>query len=355
MTHTTISNNSFSQAAQFPVHQQVPTEDEPIFYIGHEEEEDCCDDSSFVTASSSADPSDFVLTTSACSSETSATKNDCNVSLPVDIVVASSNSDGEYEVGSINMDTNNSGGELPPRSASPTSTMTTSLDLNEELSDDLSDLSLSSSHSASTNSLSSLPSPKCFNVLHRSVSWREDIVTDVIYRPKTKSCEKKEFYYNSSDMQRFRQHYKMQVRAAQEYQKRLKKCSGKSCNQGEGKKADQRTRKQQQSLKKNLATVGRNKTSCVSLSTSIQPEVVKADLKGSHSPHQQLYTSPITGLVNTVTSYLASGSKSLSSIVATSSNPSPSDNLNTTTTNSNSSRVGAIAETCVLVDTLYLF
>ena len=73
---------------------------------------------------------------------------------------------------------------------------------------------LDSSHSSLFSSSSFLISSTSMSSLHRSVSCKETLVTDVVYRPKTRSGEKRELYYNSADMHRFQKHYKMQVWAA---------------------------------------------------------------------------------------------------------------------------------------------
>ena len=157
-------------------------------------------------------------------------------------------------------------------------------------------------------------SPKNNKTLRRSVSWKAEVVTDVIYRPRTKSSEKRDYFYNSSDMHRFRQHYRMQVRAAQEYQKR---CSNQQRNN----------------------EVDTNSAANNAVVVSTKKKVIK---KRQHQKQQhcrqnnaQLNTSPVSGLINMVTNYLAKPS--------------------TTYNNSNSVSRGQIAETCVLVDTLYLF
>lgn len=127
-----------------------------------------------------------------------------------------------------------------------------------------------------------------------SVIWKDEIVTDVFYRPTTSSSEKSRLYYNRADMQRFKIHYKMQVKAAKEYQKRLRE------------EEEEETR----------LSSGRP-----------QPQ--------QHDHH--MYTNPISGLINRMTSYIARSSLSL---------PSPSSHTNTHSMST---------ETFVLVDTLYMF
>jgi hypothetical protein len=166
------------------------------------------------------------------------------------------------------------------RAVSPTTTM---VDISKD------------SHQKEESSTASSSSP-----LRRSVSWKENIVADVKYRPKTESREKQVLFYNSADMHRFRQHYKMQVRAAQEYQKRLRKES--SVDASKPKTNSKKSKQQQQ--------------------------------------QQQSYTSPISGVINMFTSYLAK--------------PTSKSSPNTPNSSVAMSR-GPIAETCVLVDTLYLF
>jgi hypothetical protein len=87
----------------------------------------------------------------------------------------------------------------PPRPASPTSTM---VDISHEIDEDQEITAFSSS-------------PR------RSVSWKEEIVTDTIFRPKTKAGDVPRLYYNSGELRRFRQQYKLQVAAAKRYQRRL--------------------------------------------------------------------------------------------------------------------------------------
>lgn len=300
----------------FYIGQETDKDDSSIdetFYIGQEEESD---DSSFATACTSDDSS----STSSSSQESCSSADGDNCSLPSVVVVVP---DDDCEVKSINEPSDTSSPNkirAQARSSSPTSTMTI-LDEDETMENNLSELSLSSNHSTSSSSFTS--------VLHRSVSWREEIVTDVKYRPATKSCEKRELYYNKSDMHRFKQHYKMQVRAAQEYQKRLQ----------------QNKREQSKPLKK--MTVGQEEESCsLSSSSANKNSGTSRQLTSQlHSPNhqQQSYTSPISGLVNTLASYLA-GPKIISS-----------KSTNSVTNNNVSTRVGPVAETCVLVDTLYLF
>ena len=282
------------------------------FYIGQEEESD---DSSFETACTSNDST----STSSSSQESYISADDDNCNLPTVIVVP----DDDCEVKSINQPSDTSSPNkirAQARSSSPTSTMTI-LDEDETMKNELSELSLSSNHSTSSSSFTS--------VLHRSVSWREEIVTDVKYRPATKSCEKRELYYNKSDMQRFKQHYKMQVRAAQEYQRRLQ----------------QNKREQSKTLKKKIVAQEEEKYSLSSSSSNNNSgnsrQSTSQLLSSSHQ--QQSYMSPISGLVNTLASYLA-GPKSVSS-----------SGSNSVMNNNVSARVGPVAETCVLVDTLYLF
>lgn len=189
------------------------------------------------------------------------------------------------------------------RSTSPTSTIT---DVSEEDEEEQ-----SKQQPEQQDNTTSITTPS--STLRRSVSWKEEIITDVIYRPKTNSSEKGGLYYNSSDMQRFRQHYKMQVRAAQDYQKRLRKDAAI-----DNKKPNTSSKKSKKSVVPNV-TVKQNR----------------------QQQHHQLYTSPISDLINKMTGYLA----------RTSSSPSTSTSANK---NSNVS-IGPVADTCVLVDTLYLF
>ena len=186
------------------------------------------------------------------------------------------------------------------RSASPTSTIIDDSDIEEKQTQQ--------QNSSSTTTSSS--------TLRRSVSWREEIITDVIYRPRTNQSEKRGLYYNSSDMQRFRQHYKMQVRAAQDYQKRLRKDAVRN--------------------DKNSTTDSGSR----SISKKCVPSVTAKQQQQQQQHH--LYTSPITGLINRMTGYLArTSSSSLNTSASATSSPTVS--------------IGTVADTCVLVDTLYLF
>ncbi len=212
------------------------------------------------------------------------------------------------------------------RSSSPTSTLQDLEDESEPASTPNYDcIDVECAHTTSASASTS--------TLHRSVSWREEIVTDVMYRPKTNSSEKKELYYNSTDMQRFRQHYKMQIRAAQQYQKRLRQekkeqleSSHVSQVESESESEQQQEQEQEQPCREDNASTG----TCL-----LQPKHFQS---GSQQHQHHLYTSPITGLINMMTSYMAKSSSS-----------------STDSSSSSSSSTGPIAETCVLVDTLYLF
>lgn len=173
----------------------------------------------------------------------------------------------------------------------------------------LADISLSSSSTSATSG--SIAPGNASKSLTRSVSWKNDIVTDVIYRPKTNPVEKTQLFYNKSDMQRFRRHYKMQVKAA-------RKSLGTSSSSGSGRRT--------------------TTTATSSVTTSSSP----------NRSYQHHYSSPISGLVNMMTSYMAGGGSSNHNSNSPSVAPIPANSHNHLTS-------GLIADTCVLVDTLYLF
>lgn len=126
----------------------------------------------------------------------------------------------------------------------------------------------------------------------RRVTWAPAVVTDVRLRPRTTADDKDSLYYSYADQQRFRQEYKMQIKAVQ------------------------RLRKEK------------------------QLEKSKRDASQSDSPadrQQHLLNNPLSGIINVMTTYFAR------------SNSVQQNNW------SQNTRKNSSLETTTLIDTLYLF
>lgn len=210
--------------------------------------------------------------------------------------------------------------------------------------------SISDCSSSSRNNLDSNDIPGSVT-LSRSVSWSDTLVTDVRYRPKICcSQEKSALFYSSKDMQQFRQQYKMQVRAAKQWKKE-KEIKAKNqdihINSGSGNDTDSRPQ--------GTVNVGNDtntaNTSCSSDTPSASSVTVTSINEVHHHPNPT-HHSPISGLINMMSSYLSKHS---------SPERKQKDGLSSSSSSSSSSTCATmrnqrlLTETAVLVDTLYLF
>ncbi len=140
------------------------------------------------------------------------------------------------------------------------------------------------------------------------VSWAPEVVTDVRFRPRTSAEDKTTFFYTSADQQRFRQEYKMQIRAVQRMRR----------------EQYERSRQQQQQR--------------VTEAQQEEPEEITSSTTSESSQH--LLNNPLSGFINLMSTYL--------------SRPSSPTQEQSNENQSTMSRISNL-ETAVLVDTLYLF
>uniref|UniRef100_A0A7S3VH70 Uncharacterized protein n=1 Tax=Chaetoceros debilis TaxID=122233 RepID=A0A7S3VH70_9STRA len=136
------------------------------------------------------------------------------------------------------------------------------------------------------------PSSNLSDEVPRRVTWAPAVVTDVRLRPRTTVDEKDSMYYTYADQQRFRQEYKMQIKAVQR------------------------------------------------LRTEKQLEKSKRDASQSDTPTERqhhLLINPLSGFINVMTTYFARSN-------------SVQQNSGSAHTRKSSS-----LETTTLIDTLYLF